>query len=228
MLGLKRNMKKYIEEYHKLNTWEDMEYAISTFCVSSSILHTVSKLAKTVSFKDCLCKGQLVSKSWIINVGNEMKIFEGENISICGGWYGLLAAFIFSYADPNKISSIDIDPACADIANSINEYQYSKGKFEGITKNMIEAEYETCDTIINTSFEHLAFVNQWKSAISEYPGKIILVQSTNNLEPIDHINCCDNHVELLERMDFDEELYAGTMEFPHYKRFMVIGKYKDE
>lgn len=218
-------MNKTVNEYYTLSSWEDMTKAISVFHVSSSILHAVSKLATTASFEDCLCKGQLVSKSWVVDIGVGLDLFANKNISVCGGWYGLLSAYIFSYALPNKIESIDIDPLCEDIANTINQPQYLSGNFEAITKNMIDTEYKDCDVIINTSFEHLDCVDEWLETISKYKGKYVLVQSTDNLEPLDHINCCNSHDELADSMKFNELLYAGTMEFPHYKRFMTIGKY---
>jgi hypothetical protein len=113
-------------------------------------------------------KNQIASKMWLADallgaVGPHL----GE-VTILGGWFGVLAAVLLH--DPRfaigRVVSIDIDPRCAAIAESVNATHVRAGRFAARTADMLELDYEAAaasgagggkaDLLINTSCEHLA------------------------------------------------------------------------
>ena len=68
-------------------------------------------------------KGQLNSKVWLID-NLKPYINRPVSIDIHGGWNGVLASLLFQAGIVvNSIRSIDIDPLCEDIANTINKLE---------------------------------------------------------------------------------------------------------
>ena len=67
--------------------------------------------------------GQLKSKEWLIN-NLKPHITNSADITIYGGWIGVLASLLFQSDIPiSKIRSIDIDPECEPIANTVNKLE---------------------------------------------------------------------------------------------------------
>ena len=88
-------------------------------------------------------KNQIASKMWLADallgaVGPEL----GE-VTILGGWFGVLAAVLLH--DPRfaigRVVSIDIDPRCAAIAESVNATHVRAGRFAARTADMLEIDY---------------------------------------------------------------------------------------
>ena len=78
--------------------------------------------------------------------------------SILGGWYGVLAAMLLE--DPRfaigSVESIDIDPAVAAVAETLN--RDAGDRFRATTADMYAIDYARlgADLIVNTSCEHIA------------------------------------------------------------------------
>jgi len=165
-------------------------------------------------------KGQIRSKEWLIqNLRPHIKKF--ISIDICGGWNGVLASMIFQSDIPCiNIRSIDIDPSCEEIAETMNKPEHMVGKFQAITADMCDLTYNA-DVVINTSCEHITQeqYDKWLNGIS--PESLIVVQS-NNYDIPEHIRTADS----LKTFEFQSKLkilWSGEYELPLYKRFMVIG-----
>jgi hypothetical protein len=171
-------------------------------------------------------KGQIRSKIWLIE--NLMSYVSAvpSNIVIHGGWNGVLASLIFqSIIKVDKIVSIDVDPVCEEIANTINRIEEMKGKFKSITCDMKEYRYEFFpDIVINTSCEHISqdTYNRWLKNIPK--GSLIVVQS-NNYEIPEHIRIAESLEEFKEQSNLII-LSSSELELPLYKRYMIIGKKK--
>ena len=98
--------------------------------------------------------GQIQSKLWLIETITEKnKMIRNAEIVIHGGWNGLLASMLFnSEIGIKKIISVDVDPVCKEIATTVNKRYEMEGKFEAVTADMVDYEYESEPYIvINTS-----------------------------------------------------------------------------
>jgi hypothetical protein len=189
---------------------------------------------------DALSRGQLRSKLWLIEKITEMDLDLGT-VFICAGWYSILSALMFeSGVRLEKVRSFDIDPDCADIAETFNRRWFQDGwKFKAVTQDILEINYRATeytvkksdgtevlvedipDTVINTSCEHIQDFARWWSMIPQ--GTLIIVQS-NDLQDIeDHVNTVDSLEEFQAQTPMDECLYEGELELDHYRRFMRIG-----
>jgi hypothetical protein len=80
------------------------------------------------------------------------------------------------------------------------------------------------DLIINTSCEHMFPMTRFYSLnkFKNYP--LYVLQSTDDEQWDDHINCVSSPDELIEQAKITEVLYSGKRELDNgMKRFMVIG-----
>jgi hypothetical protein len=174
---------------------------------------------------DAFWKGQILSKEWLITELKKQKhhVNQWPSIEIHGGWVGTLASMLFqSGLYISNIQSIDIDPECENIARTMNQLEFEAGKFQAVTADMCTVS-SAADIVINTSFEHISQekYNLWLSEIQ--PSSLIVLQSNNYLIP-EHIRIANNLDEFVIQSNLKNVLYAGELELPLYKRFMIIGK----
>jgi hypothetical protein len=188
---------------------------------------------------DAFSKGQINSKRWLVNTLQELDIDLGT-VFICGGWYALLATFLFeAKIDLKNIRSFDIDDSCAPIADTMNRtWVMDSWKFKASTFDITNFKYpltystkrhdgtevsltELPNTIINTSCEHIHNFNDWYNKIP--PGMLLVLQSNNYFEIPEHINCSKNLNDFSKSTPMSTVFYHGTLELEKYTRFMKIG-----
>ena len=184
---------------------------------------------------------QIKSKKWLVEELFEVFYNHGpktiakiKRINILASWYGqiiselitsqpiikqeLLALQKFKelpaedlFIKKSNLHFYEIDRKAIQISKLYNptsnftEKDITKMKFSGSDK-----------LVINTSCEHMKPINIKKCMVA--------FQSNNYFEVEDHINCVNSVEELIEQYNFDKIYYKGELEFPKYKRFMVIGK----
>lgn len=169
-------------------------------------------------------KGQVTSKLWLIEKLSSHVLSVSNNIVIHGGWNGVLASLLFqSSIETHKIVSIDIDPHCEEIARTMNKIEEINGKFQAITCNMIDYNYEFFpDIIINTSCEHITqdTYNRWLKKIPI--GSIIVLQSNDYFELNEHIRCADSLDNFINQSNI-KVIDSATLKLSKYNRFMIIG-----
>jgi hypothetical protein len=170
---------------------------------------------------DAFWKGQLTSKEWLIDKLLPFT-YDVVTIDIVGGWVGVLASMIFqSDIIVSKISSVDIDSSCESIASMMNKGEEIDGKFIAITEDMCTYN-SSADIIINTSCEHIT-QQQYEKWLSLQPINSLLVLQSNNYDIPEHIRLASD-LEDFKRQSNINILWAGELELPLYKRFMIIGK----
>ena len=171
---------------------------------------------------DAFWSGQLKSKEWLItNLRTHVKQF--VSIDIHGGWVGVLASMIFQSEIPvTTIRSIDIDPTCEPIAINMNKIEEIVGKFRAVTADMCAIRSDA-DVIINTSFEHIT-QDQYELWLSGLPHNSLIVLQSNNYNIPEHVRVAHDLEEFKNQSNLTDILYAGELELPLYKRFMIIGK----
>ena len=191
--------------------------------------------------EDCFSQGQLKSKKWLVEELKACSVDLGT-VFLCAGWYGTLATMLFESKIPlNKIRSFDLDPSCVEIAEIFNKkWVVDNWKFKASCQdihNFIfnddhiyrvykaggeeELLYDTPDTLINTSSEHIKDYCAWFNRIPD--GKLVVVQGNDYIEIDEHINCSKDLKEFSDKSPMTTVLYEGELELEKYKRFMKIG-----
>ena len=170
-------------------------------------------------------KGQVSSKIWLINKLTEVINANNEtSITIYGGWNGVMASLLFnSSLVIDHIFSVDIDPVCGPIATTMNKLYQIAGKFSAITADMCEHQ-TLADIVINTSCEHIT-PEQFRTWVSHMPEQAtIVLQSNDYFACKEHVNCVSSLDEFIQQASLSTVLFAGELQLPLYKRFMIIGK----
>lgn len=190
--------------------------------------------------KDCLSRGQLQSKLWLIDELKKLNLDLGI-VFLCAGWYGILATMMLdAKLKIDKITTFDVDESCEKIANIINKpyilnnwtykhciqdihdirfdgHIYDVNKFDGTQETI----WETPNTVINTSTEHIENYHVWYHKIPE--GTICIFQGNNYFEIPEHVNCCNTLEEFSKYSPMAQTLYEGELNLGKYTRFMKIG-----
>jgi hypothetical protein len=197
------------------------------------VLATISRYDEP-DIGGALNKNQIASKMWLAEsllgaVGRDL-----GDVTILGGWFGVLGAVLLH--DPRfairKVVSIDIDPRCAAIAESLNATHVRAGRFAATTADMLEVDYgrpgagrpgaPPDDLVINTSCEHLAAFDRWYQRIP--PGKRLVLQSNDYFACAQHVNCVSDLAAFRAQAPMRNVLFAGERRMRRYVRFMLIGE----
>lgn len=169
-------------------------------------------------------KGQIKSKIWLIdNLKNHLSHPGEYTVAIYGGWNGVLASLLYnSGIGIRHISSIDIDPTCKEIANTMNKKYEMAGVFTAVTADMVEYTIEDAEIVINTSCEHIT-QEQYDQWLFNQPNNSLIILQSNNYSSLDeHIRCASSLGEF-EKQSNLEVMFSGVFETPKYDRYMIIG-----
>ena len=189
--------------------------------------------------EDCLSRGQLQSKIWLVNELKNISVDLGV-VFLCAGWYGTLAPMLFeSGMSIEKIRSCDIDPNTENIAEIFNRQWINGWKFKPVVQDIHDIDFEEHNyivskdngeferlwdipnTIINTSCEHIHNFEEWYAKIPK--GKLVVLQCNNYEEIEEHVNTHSSLESFASQTPMETELYNGELDLQHYKRFMRIG-----
>jgi hypothetical protein len=167
-------------------------------------------------------KGQVRSKVWLSDQLNNWYIGL-KDIVIFGGWNGVLASILFNVRpDIKSITSVDIDPTCEEIANTVNKRYEMEGKFKAVTADMCNYKYDA-HLVINTSCEHIT-QQQYETWLSNIPEQaMIVLQSNDYFELDEHIRCATDLEDFVE-MSKINVTWKAELQTEKYKRFMLIGQ----
>lgn len=170
-------------------------------------------------------KGQVHSKQWLVEHLEDFQKVYWNDIVIYGGWNGVLASLIFnSSINVGRITSIDIDPTCEEIANTMNKAYEMSGKFSAITADMVDYT-QPANVVINTSCEHITQEQYDKWLDNQPDDALIVLQSNNYFELDEHIRCAKDIDEFTSQSNI-KPFFRGTHELEKYLRFMIIGRKK--
>lgn len=182
---------------------------------------------------DCFWRGQIESKTWLIEELNDilLKGSEPQIIHIFGGWYGVLATMLFDSATYpiGFIRSIDIDPVCEKVADHVNKAnEMAAWRFKAFTASMDEWEYDHHPTVvINTSCEHVDqdTYDRWFDRIPV--GTLVVLQGNDFFSCPEHIRCSKDLDDFQSQSRLSNLDYAGAFKTDAgsgYTRFMLIGE----
>ncbi len=189
-----------------------------------------------------LNKNQMASKKWLID---ELYRATGGHLGtgfVLGGWNGVLGALLL--CDPRleieRLLSIDLDPACRAVAETMNRGHVKTGRFTAVTADMYHIDYgagglegrgpngelrfveATADILFNTSCEHLERFSEWYERTPE--GMLMVLQSNDMFDEESHVNCVADLEEFKRQAPMAETLFAGALALKRYTRFMLIGR----
>jgi hypothetical protein len=181
-----------------------------------------------------LNKNQIASKMWLAESLLGAAGPDLGDVTILGGWFGVLGAVLLH--DPRfrigRVVSIDIDPRCAAIAESLNATHVRTGRFAARTADMLEIDYDAPrpgpagangdDLVINTSCEHLAEFARWYTRIPA--GKRLVLQSNDYFACAQHVNCVPDLAAFRAQAPMRDVLFAGERKMRRYVRFMLMGR----
>jgi hypothetical protein len=177
-----------------------------------------------------LNKNQIASKMWLAESLLESVGSDFPRILILGGWFGVLAAVLLHDArfTIGKVVSLDIDPRCAPIAESLNATHVHAGTFATRTADMLEFDYrgkaadDRFDLVINTSCEHLTEFGRWYGRIPA--GQLLVLQSNDYYACREHVHCVPDLAAFRAEAPMHDVLFAGERRMRRYVRFMLIGR----
>lgn len=191
---------------------------------------------------DAFSNGQLNSKLWLIDIVNTLGIPLGKVWTLCG-WIGTLAYLMFMHKDQLSVVSVrsfDIDSTCHELADTMNRaYVVDSWKFKATTMDVnllqyddftydtvkrdgtVQSVFESADTVINTSCDHMGASNQWWDNIPV--GKLVVLQNNDFFEHDEHSNCCYTIEQFKDNYPMQQILFEGVLDCTIYNRFMLIG-----
>ncbi len=174
-----------------------------------------------------LNKNQMASKTWLID---ELYRATGGNLGTCyvlGGWNGVLGALLLR--DPRlhieRLLSIDIDPACRAVAETMNAHHVESGRFEAVTADMHDVDYGADGSAVmlfNTSCEHLENFAGWYAGTPR--DMLMVLQSNDMFNEEAHVNCVPDLDAFKRQAPMTNLLFAGELPLKRYSRFMLIGR----
>ena len=180
---------------------------------------------------EALNKNQIASKVWLADSLFETVGGNLGNVLIVGGWFGVLAAVLLHdarFAIAN-VTSLDIDPRCADVALALNATHARSGKFVAVTGDMLAYDYvkfagggSDRSLVINTSCEHVSALDRWYAGIPA--GQLLALQSNDYFACSEHVNCVADLGAFRAQAPMRDVLYAGERKLRRYVRFMLIGR----
>jgi hypothetical protein len=94
-------------------------------------------------------------------------------------------------------------------------------KFRAVTADMCAIRSDA-DVVINTSCEHIT-QEQYDLWLSGMPYNTLLVLQSNNYNISEHVRIA-NDLDEFKTQSKINVLWAGELELPLYKRFMIIGR----
>ncbi|WP_449254540.1 class I SAM-dependent methyltransferase [Bosea sp. (in: a-proteobacteria)] len=171
---------------------------------------------------------QIASKQWLVEVLAGTLPRPDGPVWVLGAWYGVLGALLLDddrLAVP-QVVSLDIDPSCAPVAETLNHRHVAAGRFRAVTADMTELDFGALSPapglVVNTSCEHLDDVPGWLSTLPA--GLPLLLQSNDYYREPDHRSCVPSLDAFREQAGLAEVWFAGARPTKNYTRFMLIGR----
>jgi hypothetical protein len=171
-----------------------------------------------------LNKNQMASKRWLADALFDAAGPRLGRVLILGGWVGALGAVLLHdhRFEIDSVTSIDIDPHCAPLAEALNATHVRDGTFEARTVDMLDIDYAgRADLVINTSCEHLGAFDRWYARIPD--GQRLVMQSNDYFAVSEHVNCVPDLATFRAQAPLADVQFAGQRRMRRYTRFMLIG-----
>lgn len=197
----------------------------------------VSAIAETVArhpsapLANALNHKQVASKSWLVRELSGAGGTPLQHVLVVGGWLGVLSAMLLDRVPDQvlRVTTLDIDPRCRPVAETLNSRALSDGRFRAVTADMTAApltelagSWPPIDLVINTSFEHLPDPRRWLERLPR--GMRVVIQSNDYVREPDHVSCVPDLAAFKAQTQLSEIEREGSLRLKNYTRFMLIGR----
>ena len=200
--------------------------------------------------QDASSTSQLQSKLWLVSEIVNLNI-DVEKVALLAGWYAnFITPLLIDELGVKYILNLDSDPDVKTISYKFNKrYKIDKDHIENqdmnhIIRNLREVfdvaclyrceihnvmfepikNYGDFDLVINTSCEHMFSMSRFRK-LNKSKNYIYVLQSSNDRQYDDHINCVDSADELADQADIVDVMYSGEMKLSNsMTRYLVIGR----
>ena len=182
---------------------------------------------------DSMNESQLVSKMWLVQELLNLNI-KPINISLLAGWFAqyTVPLLIDNFKTIEWIENFEMDRGIKNVAYKFNKRYKDDKKYKVSIRNvmfgnLISLSSPTFDTVINCSCEHMYPMSKFRELKNTGvdDNALYVLQSSNDTQHDDHINCVNDADELAEQANLIDVMYAGKKFLPNGTiRFMVIGR----
>ena len=182
---------------------------------------------------DSMNESQLISKMWLVEELSNLNV-KPVNISLLAGWFAqYIVPLLYDNIESIEwIENFEMDRDIKQVAYKFNTRYKKDNKYKVSIRNvmfgnLISLSSPTFDTVINCSCEHMYPMSKFKELKNTgvNDNALYILQSSNDTQYDDHINCVNDADELADQANLAEILYAGERLLPNgMTRFMVIGR----
>ena len=182
---------------------------------------------------DSMNESQLVSKMWLVQELLNLNI-KPINVSLLAGWFAqyTVPLLIDNFKTIEWIENFEMDRGIKNVAYKFNKRYKDDKKYKVSIKNvmfdnLVSLSSPNFDTVINCSCEHMYPMSKFRELSN--PGvnnnTLYVLQSSDDDQYDDHINCVKDADELAEQANLIDVMYAGEKFLANgMTRFMVIGR----
>ena len=182
---------------------------------------------------DSMNESQLVSKMWLVKELSNLNV-KPVNISLLAGWFAqyIVPLLYDNFESIEWIENFEMDRDIKNIAYKFNKRYKDDKKYKVSIKNVMFDNLAglsdpNFDTVINCSCEHMYPMSKFRelSNTGVNSNALYVLQSSDDTQYDDHINCVKDADELAEQANLIDIMYAGEKLLPNgMTRFMVIGR----
>jgi hypothetical protein len=178
---------------------------------------------------DASTESQMESKLWLATelINADIK---PKHVALLGGWFAhIITALLMDEVGVDKVNNFEIDKDAHYISFKFNNRYKKSGeeiKYFSNSKNVMMATIKKdFDLIINTSCEHMFPMWKFRELNPQLKNSWYVLQSTDDDQYEDHINCVKSPAELANQAKLVDVLYSGSKVLSNgMNRFMVIGQ----
>ena len=173
---------------------------------------------------DASTESQMESKLWLATelINADIK---PKNVALLGGWFAhIITTLLIDEVKVDIVKNYEIDIDAKFISYKFNR-RY-KPNYSCQSKNILVSSIkENFDCIINTSCEHMFPMWKFRELNPQLKSSWYVLQSTDDDQYEDHINCVKSPEELADQAKLVDVLYSGSKVLSNgMNRFMVIGR----
>ena len=176
---------------------------------------------------DASTASQLESKLWVVDELFKLPdSIERLKVALLGGWFAnFITPLLIDNLNASTVFNYEIDNDAKEISYKYNKRYKDSNKYQCSIKDiMMKTLEDDFDIIINCSCEHMYPMTKFYEWNPELQDPLYVLQSTDDDQYDDHINCVGSPKELADQAKIAEVLYSGTKVLSNgMNRFMVIG-----
>ena len=176
---------------------------------------------------DASTASQLESKLWVVDELFKLPdSIERLKVALLGGWFAnFITPLLIDNLNASTVFNYEIDNDAKEISYKYNKRYKDSNKYQCSIKDiMMKTLEDDFDIIINCSCEHMYPMTKFYEWNPELQDPLYVLQSTDDDQYDDHINCVGSPKELADQAKIAEVLYTGTKVLSNgMNRFMVIG-----